>query len=314
MNTERLKVFIKKEFDMDYIGVCAASSLAGEPAGRRPEDILPGAKSVIVFGRRLVDGAIQALFRTYENGKAEARATYGAYAAELAPNILMVDATNNIAAYLEDTTGCASAPVTFAVQQDMVWEQFPAPYFTDPYAQGMPLNIWQAAMAAGIGEYGWSNRFLTPEDGPRVMLSAVITAAELEPDSPYSGPALCDPEKCGVCAKMCPTGAISACKSCEKAVEGKSVKVAEINPRACAVAALGFRKEFYGRSADLIEGNDPTVEEINAALAKKPLALDAAVNHYARYLCERCLIYCPTGRWKERFYDTGLTKVEPPTD
>ena len=179
----------------------------------------------------------------------------------------------------------------------------------------MPLDIRKAALAAGLGEYGWSNRFMTPEFGPRQMLTAIVTTLELTPDKPYDGPQLCDPAKCGICAAVCPTKAIpTPFSGCGKtvAVEGKEQCVSDINANACTVAALGYRKEFHGRVPvpDLIMKDDPTDEELREAFEKKPLN-GLAIEHYPRYLCERCLMYCPVGNWKERFADTGFTKFDP---
>ena len=309
--TEQIKLYIKTKLDMEFVGVAAAGALSGEPEGHRPEDILPGAKSIVVFGRKLAEGAVQTLFRTYEDNITQARSGYAAYCAELAPNILMVDATFAVASYLEDTYKTVAAPLPFNVMQSMVYEKYPAPYFTDPYGQGMPLNIYQAAMAAGLGEYGWSNRFLTPEFGPRVVLSAVLTTMELEPDAPYSGERLCDPAKCGICSKMCPTCAIPApgTKAVTKSVKGRNVEVAAIKPTSCAVASLGFRKGYHPRAKETVDTNDPTPEQLAEAVPKLALMVEASVNHYPRDLCERCLIYCPVGHWKEKFEDTGFSSI-----
>ncbi|MBO5976772.1 MAG: hypothetical protein J6P94_06320, partial [Oscillospiraceae bacterium] len=59
-NSVSIKEYIKTKFDMDLVGIAKASALAVEPAGHRPTDLLPGAKSIIVFGRALADGAVQA--------------------------------------------------------------------------------------------------------------------------------------------------------------------------------------------------------------------------------------------------------------
>ena len=48
MRAERFKEYIKKEYDIDYVGIAAAEALSAEPYGHRPEDVLPGAKSIIV--------------------------------------------------------------------------------------------------------------------------------------------------------------------------------------------------------------------------------------------------------------------------
>ena len=309
--TEQLKLHIKSAFDMDMVGIAAAHALDGEPEGHRPTDLLPGAKCVIVFGRRFVDGAISADFRALEEKKMPAQSSYAAYASDLAPNFLTMNDTNDIAAYIEDNFGAVALPLPFNVQQNMIWNVVPGPLFADPYGQGMPLDISKAAMAAGLGEIGWSNRFLTEENGPRQVLSAVITTLDLDCDTPYNGPVLCDPSKCGICAKVCPTCAISATDSKTVSVEGKSVEVAKINPNACIVAAMAMRKEFAGRMPvpDLIMHNDPTNEELIEAFKKKPIN-DLSVDHYPRYFCDRCLLYCPVGNWKERFSDTNLTSFK----
>ena len=68
-----IKEYIKTKFDMDLVGIAKASALASEPSGHRSEDPLPGAKSIIVFGRALADGAIQAMFRAHEDKKIQAQ-------------------------------------------------------------------------------------------------------------------------------------------------------------------------------------------------------------------------------------------------
>ena len=54
----------------------------------------------------------------------------------------------------------------------------------------------------------------------------------------------------------------------------------------------------------------PSGEELKAAFEKKPIN-GLSVEHYPRYLCDRCLVYCPAGHWKERFADTGLSGFDP---
>ncbi len=312
---ETVRTRIKTEYDMDLAGFASAAALADEPAGHRPEELLPGAKTVIVMGRSLADGAVQSAFRVLEENKKVSQSSYAAYANDLAPNILMVNAVYQLCCELEDQYGCVAMPCPFNVQQSMVWDHAPGNFFADPYCQGMPLNIYRAALAAGLGEFGWSNRFVTPEFGPRIQLAAILTDLKIEPDEPYAGPKLCDPEKCGICSKLCPTCAIPSYESGLKktvTAAGKTQEIADINANACTVAAVAFRKEFQGRVPvpDLILTNDPTDEELSEAFHKKP-ANGVSVEHYPRYMCERCLLYCPLGSWKERFKDPGFTSFDP---
>lgn len=313
--SEQIKTRLREAHDMDLAGIAPASALSGEPAGHRPEDLLPGAKSILVFGRAFADGAVQAQFRALEQGRLSDQSAYAAYCNDLAPNILLVNEGFELCCWLEARFGAKALLCPFNVTQSMIPDHYPGMFFADPYGQGMPLDIWKAAMAAGLGEFGWSNRFLTPEYGPRQMLCAVLTTLELTPDAPYAGAPLCDPAQCGVCARVCPTQAIPAPDSGRTksvAVVGKAQTVSDLDPRACTVAALGLRREFSGRvpCPDLILDNAPTQDELVEAFRKKPIN-GLSVEHYPRYLCERCLVYCPVGRWKERFADTGLTRFDP---
>src|SRR5262249_23988035 len=73
-----------------------------------------------------------------------------------------------------------------------------------------PLSLAHAAVEAGLGTLGLNLMLLTPEYGPRVMLGAVLTSAELEPDRPLTE-ALCPGEACGRCLLAplaCPADAI----------------------------------------------------------------------------------------------------------
>ena len=55
--------------------------------------------------------------------------------------------------------------------------------------------------------------------------------------------------------------------------------------------------------------NAPTVEELAKAYAEKPLQ-HSGMDHYPKYFCNKCMLYCPLGGWKERFYDRGLSKFD----
>jgi ferredoxin len=83
-----------------------------------------------------------------------------------------------------------------------------------PYGEGAKLGGFfhpyiqrNIATLAGLGEEGVANLFLTPEFGPRVMLAAVITDAEMEPDGPKLVNKVC--RKCNACVDACLVSAIN---------------------------------------------------------------------------------------------------------
>lgn len=64
-----------------------------------------------------------------------------------------------------------------------------------------------AALYAGLGSIGTSHNLLTPQWGPRIRLNSVLTAARIEGDAlPVKD--VCN--GCGLCAQLCPAGALKA--------------------------------------------------------------------------------------------------------
>ncbi len=301
--------------DMDYVGICPASALDGEPRGRRPIDLLPNAKSVIVFGRRLISGSVQARFRQFEDGVMNVTGSYSAHSFVLSVNHLCMKETYDIAQYLEKTYDCFAMPLTNNVLQAVQPEGNYAPFFADPMKAGLPIDLYKAAVAAGIGEMGWSHRVVTPDAGPRVYLCAIVTSLAFEEyDKPYAGEKLCDPEKCGVCARVCPVHALDAREGEDWQAGEVRCRVAKLDVNACAAACFGFRRETNPMTRNVVASDHPTEEELAEALKKQFAAPGfQTLDHLPMYHCDRCLLYCPVGNWAEQFRETGLSKGEEGT-
>ncbi|MEO8079242.1 MAG: hypothetical protein ABI641_01845, partial [Caldimonas sp.] len=69
------------------------------------------------------------------------------------------------------------------------------------------LSLPHAAVEAGLGTLGLNLQLLTPEFGPRVVLTAVLCSLEVECDRPMTE-ALCLGPSCGRCLKTCPPDAV----------------------------------------------------------------------------------------------------------
>ena len=81
-------------------------------------------------------------------------------------------------------------------------------YQDDPGAhQTTLLSLPHAAVEAGLGSLGLNLQLLTPEFGPRVMLTAVLCSVEVDCDAPIAT-ALCQGPSCGRCLKTCPGDAV----------------------------------------------------------------------------------------------------------
>ncbi|MBA7623367.1 Epoxyqueuosine reductase [subsurface metagenome] len=278
--TGEIKEFATEDLDMDYIGVASADRLSGAPEGHRPTDLLPGAKSVIVMAVRLSQGAVQAIFRAYEDGLRHAQCIYGTHGYALTPNLHLKFAAYRMARFLEKK-GYISTPLP-----------------SGPGAGGAPFSHRHAAVAAGLGEFGWLSIVVTPDCGPRVRLASVITRAELEPDPLYQGPKLCDPTKCDICVKICPTNAISEKESKSVVMGNRTYEYGQVNFAKCRVGSEGLLKKTLGFK-DLPIPENPTWEDIDKARQNiDPRQLQEAIlpADRATWYCGKCLAYCPVGQ------------------
>lgn len=69
------------------------------------------------------------------------------------------------------------------------------------------LSLPHAAVEAGLGTLGLNQQLLTPEFGPRVVLTAVMCSVAVEADKPRAE-GLCLGPSCGRCLSVCPADAV----------------------------------------------------------------------------------------------------------
>lgn len=280
------------ELGMDLCGVASVDRFAESPEGRHPCDILPGCKSVIVVGVRLLDGIVQVNFRTFEDGRRDLKGLYGTYGYAFLPNFELTYAVYGLSQFIERKTGAITTPCS-----------------TGPMTNGLQLSIRHAAVAAGLAEFGWMSIVLTPEFGPRNRFGVVLTQLELEPDPLYSGEPLCVPEKCGICVKVCPAGALTPVGSEERhrcSIGGRRYEYGKTNWEKCQIGTLALRKETGGKE-DYIDTWDPTPQQILEAQQRMPIN-EGGLQHHTSHNCGACLSYCPVGNWADKFRKTGVSK------
>jgi len=287
------------QIGMDLCGIAPISRFEGAPQGSHPTDYLPGCKSVISVGLRLVDGVVQTIFRNFEDGKKGAQGVYGTFGYTIAPNFHLLFSVYQIAQYIERNTGKLAMPTQVG-----------------PLQTGMSISQRHAAVAAGLGEFGWLSIVLTPQFGPRNRFGAILTTAELEPDPMYSGPRLCDPTKCNICTTVCPTGALSKYGEKEarqvvyKDLNGeKSYSYCHVDMTRCRIAAHALMKKTGGNQ-DLVSSPDATAQEVSEAVSKMK-APDGGLQSSPTWKCGKCLAYCPAGNWNAKFKDTRLSNQLP---
>jgi epoxyqueuosine reductase QueG len=176
---------------VDLVGIADGAQLEANPPNakdpRRPSDITDhDSGRVIVLAKRVSSGATRI---------AAWNDRHKYYNDELALSLLE-EASLELVYWLEDNGYPAIIVPPTHVD--------PWRYNDNPREhQTTLLSLPHAAVEAGLGTLGLNLQLLTPEYGPRVILTAVLSSIEVEPDRRRED-ALCLGPSCGRCLKACP--------------------------------------------------------------------------------------------------------------
>jgi ferredoxin len=101
-------------------------------------------------------------------------------------------------------------------------------YRARPHTEGGEAVVIHYAVQAGLGQLGLNGQLLTPSAGSRARISLITTNAPLVPGKPidFGIHAICD--RCQVCVRRCPVGAIPKTRH-----EHRGIVKAPIKPERC---------------------------------------------------------------------------------
>ena len=211
------------ECGADAVGIGSMDRFEGAPLQFDPRYIFPDAQSIIGLAFRVHRG----LYRGIEEGTWFAGLPSMGYA-----NINDVFAPmtlRNLGSLIEDAGYESVLFQNTAVRLGCNAGQ--------AVAEGLPrpdvfMHFRIAAYICGMGEIGWSKVFLTPQFGPRQRFAFILSDAPLEPDPLVEPGTLCD--RCKLCVKDCPAGAISKDEAIEIEVAGKKIAWGKLDETKCA--------------------------------------------------------------------------------
>jgi len=175
------------ELGADLAGIASAATLNAFPPDPRwpqtPERISPYVKSVIVLVQRIPAGA----FRTKSNVPVQYM------------DMLVLRKMDKVAYRLAQEMEREGHPTFVTAAQETDWDYKRASYGR--------LSTRHLGVEAGLGTLGLEVNILTPEFGPRVYLTGILTVLELEPDQRITEQ-VCIGESCSRCLHACPPNAV----------------------------------------------------------------------------------------------------------
>src|SRR4249920_3046057 len=175
------------ELGADLCGIASAEALNAFPPDPRwpqtPDRISPYCKSVIVVVSRIPAGA----FRCKSNVPVQYL------------DMLVLRKMDRLAYRLAEELEHDGHPTFVTAAQETEWTLKRASYGR--------LSTRHLGVEAGLGTLGLEVNILTPEFGPRVYLTGILTELELEPD-PRITEQVCIGESCSRCLHSCPPNAV----------------------------------------------------------------------------------------------------------
>lgn len=231
LTSEALKKYAKEVLHVDTIGVANIERFKDAPPDMSPLNIMPTAKSVVVFAQRIIRGC----YRGIDEGTHWPSYQVFGYSGL---NGIIGKTVYRVGKFIEKN-GFEATPVPTSASLREFGPRGPNPTPGKPPRE-ITMNIRIAAALAGIGEIGWSKVFITPEFGPRQRIGVILTDAVLEPD-PVSINNFCD--GCKLCVKECPGCALPKDKAVTIEPDGHRMSWSDIDIGKCKLTHFGLNRK-----------------------------------------------------------------------
>ncbi|MDQ5986963.1 MAG: Epoxyqueuosine reductase [Syntrophus sp. SKADARSKE-3] len=244
-----------RDIGIDVVGFTALEDYRSERSPD-PREILPKAASIIVFGHRMIDGALDS-----NNPRLNMVGRMG-----------VMDTSKNhlylMARFIEKKYRAKATPVLSSYPLDM-----------SVPALGLlgDVSLRHAAVSAGLGCFGRHNLVIHPVYGSRLSFTGLLTELPLSSDPAVAENPCND---CGLCVEACPGKALD--------VEGKTedLKCLRASQPFGIGTAVGYIRSFFGKTPDEQKAllKDPLF-----------MSLYQASFIGFQYACFRCIAVCPMG-------------------
>ena len=193
----------------DIYGVASAEAYAAEfPQKSPPGRFVPDAKSVIIIGmpqspELWATVARPQLAAVSRKGSEEAAGTgQGAKRPPMGAERYFIDVEQ---AMLTNELMKMAYKAAWKLHREGYKAFYFHPFNPEPRFKTAAFYFMPAMYLAGIGQMGLNCSIITPEYGPRIWVTALITDKELPVGQPVGPVRYEDCESCGVCVERCPS-------------------------------------------------------------------------------------------------------------
>lgn len=241
--TENIKNFLIEQ-GADMVGIAPISRFAECPEETHPQHYIPDATCVISYGIKLLDEVCN-VWGEYDQAHKSA-SPYLYYGFGMV-NLDLSRIGLLLSKRILEAKGYKALMFTptflvghYRFVHEMVKDE---PIFIADFSHR------HAAVAAGLGEFGYSGLVLVPKFGSRMRFNSIITNAPLIPSPMYDGPKLCQYEKCNYkCVRECPTEALALGDTYHVKIEEKEYKYCKAEKMRCYLGVHGLARGTGGRT------------------------------------------------------------------
>ncbi|MCJ7767849.1 4Fe-4S binding protein [Candidatus Bathyarchaeota archaeon] len=274
-----------EDLGADLTGVAPVERFKNAPYGAKPEDLLPGAKYVFSFAIWHGDANLDVWDSTHN--------TYMLIGGGMHTLMLNMIASRLVVFLEKKGHKALFLPASDKLHARNEYD------FKEGFVQGARVSEFShrhAAVAAGLGEFGWNSLVLTPEYGPRVRFSSIITDAPLKPDEMYRGPKLCT--DCYRCVDTCPMNAISKREMVKADFGDRTYEYARVDIVRCqwgqaeAMNPEGGSWETYPCEKIIYPPEKITYRDLIGYKYRNPWKYYQGKGQH----CGRCVIFCESRR------------------
>lgn len=241
--TERVKNFLIEQ-GADIVGIAPISRFDECPEQTHPSHYIKDASCVISYGMKIIDEICNVWGESHQNHKTASPYLYYGFGLI---NYELSRIGNLTAKRMLESEGFKALmfPPSFLVGHyrfvHRIIEEEPK-FWAD-------FSHRHAAVAAGLGEFGFSGLVLVPKYGSRVRFNSIITNAPLDASPMYDGAKLCQPEKCNyTCVKECPTEALAIGETYKVKIGEKTYEYCKAECMRCYIGVHGLVRGTGGRT------------------------------------------------------------------